>query len=222
MLHKTLADQVATELHAAILQGEFPGGSALRIQDLADRYATSPMPVRDALRRLEGLGLVEILPRRGARVLEFSLADLLDTYTARAEIESLAVRLAAQQIDADAITRAAAALTEHNRAIEAGLVEDARQAHRQFHFTLYEAAGSEWLLRSIDPAWRNGERYRFAAPSGDVDHQVSASEHQQILDACAGHDPEAASDAMRRHILGAGIRISSLLGRAVTGDRQLT
>lgn len=215
MLPRTLADHVAAELHAAILSGEITAGSALRINDLAAKFGTSPMPVRDALRQLEGRGIVEIAPHKGARVLGLSLADLEDTFATRAAVESLAVGLAAPRItDAD-LAAAREALDRHVAALEEGHLELARLAHHDFHFALYRAAGSEWLLRAIEPAWRNAERYLFAAPKGDVDHAATLREHEELLDTCARGDADMAAAATRRHIESAGCRIATLLARAV-------
>ena len=210
-LQRTMADQVAGELHGAILRGEYAGGSALPIRDLAERFSTSPMPIRDALRQLEALGLVEILPHRGARVLELSFADLHATYEARAALESAAIELAAERITEDELAQANSFLQQHNAAVEAGQVDDARVAHRQFHFSLYTGAGSEWLVRGIEPAWQNAERYLFAAPDIDVNHDQSAVEHAEILAACSEHDSKRAAHAIRKHILGARDRIATQL-----------
>lgn len=207
--HLTLADQVATELHWLILSGEFPGGSSLPINKLAERFGTSPMPVRDALRRLAGIGVVEIIPHRGARVLEFSLEDLTDTYEVRAELEGMAIAQAATLIDDEALNRARSALERHVTALEGRRFDEAREAHTEFHFALYEACGSYWLMRAIKPVWQNSERYRFAAASGDHNLGRSHQEHLEILEACAEHDPEAAAHALKAHILGAMNRISS-------------
>ena len=216
MLPRTLADHVAAELHASILSGDIPAGSALRINDLAAKYGTSPMPVRDALRQLEGRGIVEIAPHRGARVLDLSADDLADTFATRAEIESLAVGLATPRLTAEQVAGAAQALAHHADALERGQVEEARQAHHAFHFALYAGAGSEWLLRAIEPAWRNSARYLFAAPEGDVDHAATQAEHEAILAACRAGDAAAAEAAMRAHLEGAGRRIATLLAHRVT------
>jgi DNA-binding GntR family transcriptional regulator len=204
---RTLAEHVAADLHAAILRREFPGGSALRINDLAERFETSAMPVREALRRLAGLGLVEILPHRGARVLELSVEDLEDTYRVRRALEPLALHDAATRITETQLFEAAAALERHENHLDAGDVESARQAHTDFHFLLYRAAGSPWLLRAIEPVWQNSERYRFA--SGDTDRVRSHGEHEELLTTCRAHKPEAAHEAMERHLNGALARLRS-------------
>ncbi|MFV0253459.1 MAG: GntR family transcriptional regulator [Beutenbergiaceae bacterium] len=212
--HRTLADQVAADLQLAILQGEYAGGSHLRIQDLAERFETSPMPVREALRKLAGLGLVEILPHRGARVLELSLADLEDTYRTRMALECLTISEAARRITADQGEAAAAALARHEQLLDSGHTEEARNAHTEYHFLLYSAAGSKWLLRAIEPVWRNNDRYRFALSHDADDRAHSHLEHVRILEACLAHDPEAADAAMRDHLAGAMSRMRASMNRS--------
>lgn len=204
---RTLADRVVGELHLAILQGEFDGGSHLRITELAERFDTSAMPVREALRRLAGLGLVEILPHRGARVLELSVDDLEDTYRTRVALETLAITDAAARFTSEQQTAATAALAEHERLLEVGDVEAARHAHTRFHFLLYEASGSRWLLRAIEPVWQNSERYRFASGGDETSRARSHTEHLKLLEACAEHDVEAARSAMAQHLSGAHSRM---------------
>lgn len=111
-------------------------------------------------------------------------------------------------------------LARHVDALERGQVEEAREAHHGFHFALYRGAQSEWLLRAIEPAWRNSERYLFAAPEGDVDHAATQAEHGGILAACARGDAAAAAEATRRHLEGAGRRIRTLLAHRVRPEES--
>lgn len=196
---RTLADTAASELHRMILSGELPAGSPLRLTDLAAQLEMSPMPVRDAMRRMEALGLVEIIPHKGARVRELTEDDLRDTYEVRVELESLATARAALRITPEALERAAEALERHQRLLEAGDVDSARKAHTDFHFGIYHASGSLWLPRAIEPVWQNSERYRFAVPDAER-RRLSHLEHRAILDACAAHDPDAAAAALRAHL----------------------
>ncbi|KAA9085442.1 GntR family transcriptional regulator [Microbacterium radiodurans] len=205
--HRTLADNVAEALHQAILRGEYPAGTWLRIQDLAATFETSSMPVREALRRVAALGLVEVVPHRGARVVELSVADLEDTYRTRRVIEGALVGEAAREFTAETEAAAAAALEEHERLIDAGSVEAARQAHTAFHFAIYRASQSRWLLRSLEPVWQNSERYRFASPADTSARSRSHQEHTEILQACADRDADRARHAIELHLDGAVRRI---------------
>ncbi len=211
-LHDTLSDRVTAELHRLILIGVLPAGSALPIQELAERFATSAMPVREALRRLAALGLVDIAAHKGARVRDLTLSDLEDTYRMRLTLEPLAVSLAADRSDETVAQRALEALDRHERHLDAGELEQARGAHSDFHFGLYRASGSRWLVRAIEPVWQNSERYRFSARRGDSDPHRSHDEHMRILQAYRAGDPAAAERAMREHLEGAMTRMQAAIG----------
>ncbi|WP_067179467.1 GntR family transcriptional regulator [Microtetraspora niveoalba] len=210
---RTLAETAAAELHGMILAGALPAGSPLKLTELAAQLDMSPMPVREALRRLEALGLVEIVPHKGARVRELSEADLRDTYEIRIELESLAVARAAAAIGPDDVRRAETALAEHETLLARGDVDRARRAHTEFHFAIYHASGSRWLPRAIEPVWQNSERYRFASTQDAERQRLSHLEHQAILDACVAHEPERAVTALRGHLEGAMSRILAGMSR---------
>ncbi|MEV7005207.1 GntR family transcriptional regulator [Streptosporangium sp. NPDC051022] len=165
------------------------------------------MPVREVLRRLDALGLVEVVPHRGARVAELSVADLEDTYQTRRALESALVGLAASRFtEADADT-AREALARHEQLIEAGEVDEARRAHTEFHFGIYRVSGSRWLVRSVEPVWQNSERYRFTSPDDPQARESSHAEHTEILTACVEKDEVRAKAAIGRHLDGALERI---------------
>ncbi|WP_200847203.1 GntR family transcriptional regulator [Microbacterium sp. 18062] len=220
-MRRTLAEQVAAELHRAVLQGEYPSGSWLRVQDIARQFQTSTMPVREALRRLEALGLVEISPHRGARIADLSITDLEDTHRTRALLEVELIRLAAAAFSPDDAERCRAALARHEAFLEAGDLDNARRAHSEFHFLMYRAASSRWLLRSVEPAWQNSERYRFASPADAGARQRAHAEHIGILVACEANDPSAAAEALRSHLEGALDRIRAAMS-ARTADQGVT
>jgi len=217
---RTLAEVAAAELHQLILSGELPSGSPLRLVELADRLRMSQMPVREGLRRLEALGLVEVIPHRGAWVRELSMDDLTDTHQTRLALESLAVRAAAARFtEADAV-RAAAALAEHVRLSKIGDIVAARAAHTEFHFAIYRACGSRWLPRAIEPVWQNSERYRFGRPQTPERIERHRSEHQAILEACRQHDVPAAEEALRVHLRGALDRITQSMTQRQTESQR--
>lgn len=189
---ESASDVAAQALFDAIVDRKLPPGSPLRLKELSEQLGMSMMPVREAIRRLAALDLVEIEPRKGARVRELTLGDLEDTYFTRIHLEGLAVFEAAQRFTAEDALRAQAALAEREAAHLAGDRVGARDAHERFHFAIYEASGRVWLNRSLIPAWRNSERYRVegmyrADLVAERDH-----EHAQLLDAVTrGDGPDA-------------------------------
>ncbi len=206
-----MAEAALAELQDSILSGELAPGSPLRLEELAARLGMSISPVREAVRRLETLGLAVHVPHRGARVSELALDDLRDTYEVRLVLEPLAVRRGAGRFtdrDADA---ARTHLVEYAQARERGELRPARAAHTAFHFTLYAASGSEWLLRLIRPAWENCERYRSMSLQSSSIREVER-EHERILDACVQHDPERAAAELTRHLAATANLVARRMG----------
>jgi DNA-binding GntR family transcriptional regulator len=198
--HRTLAEKAFSELHDAILRGEVAPGERLRIEDLAESLEMSPMPIREALRRLDSAGLVEHVPHRGARVAELSLPDLREVYEARLALEPLAVEHAAARFTSEDARTARESLERHVRAYRRNDVRAAWAAHTDFHFTLYRAAGSRWLIRLITPLWESSERYRLAWMPTQRNLEERLGEHERILDACLHRDGPLAADELHDHL----------------------
>lgn len=196
---RTMAEVAAAELQEAILTGELAPGAPLRLEDLARSLGMSISPVREAVRRLETLGLAAHVPHRGARVTELAIDDLHDTYEARLALETLAIRRAAARFAEEDAQRASAYLDEYAESHRRGDSRAARRAHADFHFALYAASGSDWLVRLIRPAWENCERYRALSLEGRSLRQRRV-EHEEILAACARHEPDEAAERIRLHL----------------------
>lgn len=197
---RTAADEAERALFEGITSGAIPPGAPLRLQDLADRLDMSMMPIREAIRRLQGLGLVEVIPHKGAWVRPLTRDDLHDTYFTRIHLESLAMSCAAGQITPEAVDRARSALEESRAAEKHGDPITARAAHERFHFELYEASGSVWLVHSIWPVWRNAERYRVESMRNRRHVATRAREHVEMLAALEAGDGEQAVRLIVSHL----------------------
>jgi DNA-binding GntR family transcriptional regulator len=208
----TLADAATAELRERILSGELESGAPLRLEELARSLGTSISPVREAVRKLEALGLAVHVAHRGSRVKELDVDDLRDTYEARLVLEPLAVQRASQHIGTAEIERARAALESYTLCRERGDRPAARAAHDAFHFTLYTASGSDWLVRLIRPAWDNSERYRELSIQSPGIIRERQREHERILAACAAGDGAAAAEELRRHLTVTANLVAKQLG----------
>ena len=210
--HRTLAERAFATLHEAIVTGVLAPGERLPIEDLAEVLEMSPMPIREALRQLDSVGLVENIPHRGARVTELSIDDLREVYEARLALEPLAVRHAAENFtDADA-QQAADRLADHVRASKQRALGPIWTTHTAFHFALYEAANSRWMLRLIHPLWESSERYRFAMLPVRLNLDKRRLEHERILQACIDHDPDRASIELHNHLARTANMIAGQMG----------
>jgi len=197
---RTLAEVAFARLQGAIVSGELEPDTRLPILELADLLGMSPMPIREALRRLATQGLVELVPHRGARVATLSIDDLRETYELRLVLEPLAIARAAEQFGPEHTARARAHLERWATATKMKQHAEARSQHTEFHFALYSVARSEWLLRLITPVWENSERYRLISVPLRGGLESRKGEHERILAACDAHDPDAAAAELHDHL----------------------
>lgn len=197
---ETASQAVTRVLLDAIVDGRIPPGKTLRLQEISDQLGLSMMPVREALRQLAALDLVEIEPRKGARVRAMSIEDLQDTYFSRVYLESIAVSEAAKRFTQDDFAKASQALVEQEHAQQEGDLVKSRAAHERFHFAIYEASQKNWLLRSILPAWRNSERYRVGALAQIETLDQRGIEHHALLTSVSEGDSLAAVRHLTAHL----------------------
>jgi DNA-binding GntR family transcriptional regulator len=151
--HRTMAEAALERLREAIIMGELTPGTPLRLEDLARQLGMSISPIREAVRQLEALGLAEHVPHHGAKVMALDVEELRELFAIRLVLEGMAVRRAAELLEPGDVERARKHLTAYDEARRRGDIRAAVRAHGAFHFALYDAARSAWLLRLIRPAW---------------------------------------------------------------------
>lgn len=211
--HRTLAEKAFGTLHDAIVSGALHPGERLPIEDLGAAMGMSPMPIREALRRLDGVGLVENIPHRGARVTELSIDDLKEVYDARLMLEVPAIEQAAEHFGAEDQAAAREWLDRLGAALERGDQAEALKAHTGFHFALYRASSSRWLVRLILPLWDSAERYRVVATGNRGELLKSRmGEHQRLFVACRDRLPEVAEAELWNHLTRTANTIAEEMG----------
>jgi DNA-binding GntR family transcriptional regulator len=215
--HPTMAEAALEKLREAIILGELTPGTPLRLEDLARSLGMSISPIREAVRRLEALGLAEHVPHHGAKVVALDIEELRELFSIRLALETMAVRRAAELFASEDEQAARSHLAELDGARRAGDARTAVRAHTAFHFTLYEAARSGWLLRLIRPAWDSCERYRpVLLGAGGSPQDRHAELDRELLDACAAQDPDRAAAALHAHLeLATDIYRVELAGRSI-------
>jgi DNA-binding GntR family transcriptional regulator len=205
--HKQLRNIVAEQMRAAILNGYYKPGEWLRQERLAQDLGVSQMPVREALKELAAEGLIEHVPYRGARVLVFSIDDILDLYSHRAFLESRAAFTTAQVITDEELVVVKDLQVEMEKYDAPEAVLKYRELNRQFHQFIYLASKREYLIRTLNQMWATFPTMliaNFAAtavqPLPERD-SVDVEEHRNIVCALESHDALAAEQAMEKHIL---------------------
>jgi DNA-binding GntR family transcriptional regulator len=215
--HRTMAEAALERLREAIIMGEITPGTPLRLEDLARSLGMSISPIREAVRQLEALGLAEHVPHHGAKVVGLEIEELRQLFSIRLALETMAVRRAAQLFGAEDEQAARSHLAELDGGRRGGDARAALRAHTAFHFTLYEAARSSWLLRLIRPAWDSCERYRPVLLEARGSLQDRHAElDRELLEACAARDPDRAGNALHAHLeLATDIYEVELAGRSI-------
>ncbi len=193
-----LSHAVKDRLLERIVDGTYPPGSRIVETRVARELGTSQAPVREALRDLEALGVVEISPFRGARVRRPGLEELLEAYGVRAELEAMAARHAVTRLSRADVEAMAALLDEMRRCADAGDTVGEAAADAAFHARLVDAAGNATLRR----VWAQLEPYsrtyiNMAVPGGD--RREMAELHRPILEALRAGDPPRAEAVIRDH-----------------------
>jgi DNA-binding GntR family transcriptional regulator len=195
---RVLADQVKDRLLEGILTGHYPPDSRIVETQVARELGTSQAPVREALRGLEALGVVEITPFRGARVRRLSKREILEAYVVRSTLEELGARLAVPRMTEADIADLADQLEMMRSAARDGDGHAVAEADARFHGRIVELAGNgalEKVWRSLEPFSRT---YLTLAVPG-ADPQWSADLHAPIVAAIERRDVEAVVAALQRH-----------------------
>jgi DNA-binding GntR family transcriptional regulator len=198
LTRSVLADQVKERLLEAILDGSYPPDSRIVETAVAKDLGTSQAPVREALRGLEALGIVEIIPFRGARVRRLDTEQLLEAYAVRSAIEVLGVRLAMARLTDDDVVALQRIGEDMRRAAEAGDGRALAIVDASLHEKLMQLAGNGTLLR----VWRSLEpmsRTYITLVGPGSDPQWSAALHDPILEAISDRDTEAVVRAIENH-----------------------
>ncbi len=211
-----MAEAALERLREAIILGELTPGTPLRLEDLARSLGMSISPIREAVRQLEALGLAEHVPHHGAKVMGLEVEELRELFSIRLALETMAVRRAAGLFEAADEARGREELAAFDAARRGGDMRAAVRSHTSFHFTLYEAARSAWLLRLIRPSWDSCERYRpvLLGATGALQDR-HAELDVELLEACVARDPERAAAALHAHLeLATDIYTVELAGRS--------
>jgi DNA-binding GntR family transcriptional regulator len=196
----SLPDVIYERLRSEIASGQLQPGP-LRLRPLAERFGTSPIPVREALRRLEADRLVSFVGNRAIQVNEVSAKELEEVFAIRSELETLALRLATPALQEPErlaeLERLMALMDE-----QADDPAEWRTTNEQFHKALYEAADSPRLLGLINNLWVVVEPYmrmyvRFLPGLRD-----SQKQHRELVERVVAGDAAGADAILREHLEG--------------------
>ena len=197
--HLMLGDQIKDYLLTQILEGVLAPGERIVETRVARDLGISQGPVREALRDLATLGMVDLQPFRGARVRQPTLEEQVEAMRVRAELEAMAAREAAGKLTTEQIAELHRLNDEMAALAAAGDTHGHAVKNTEFHSIIVEASGNRTLERILAMLQPLAQTYLTVSVGGLSAPQVYAMRHASILDALIAGDPVAAEKAMRQH-----------------------
>ena len=193
-----LREQVKDVLLQRIATGELEPGERLVETRIAQELGTSQAPVREALRDLELLRLVESEPFRGSRVRVLDEAEMIEVYPVRAALEELAARLATVELEGD-VTALEVELDAMKRAVKRDDTKSLVEHDIAFHRLIVEAAGNS-VLEQCWKALGVESRITITLYGTYMDPTMAAERHVKLIDAIRVGNAGAAGREARKHV----------------------
>lgn len=186
-----IGQQLAKVLIDAIVTNDIHGGEKLVENQLQKKFGVSRSPIREAIRDLEKIGLVEIIPRKGTVVKKITRKDVKEDYAVRAPLEGLAAEEAYSNMDERDLARLDKALETMRNAVKNGNSTRYWHAHADFHNTFINASGNALLDAILRVLRIHSLRSRLVYPYPDEDLGASLESHEEILKRFKSPDTDA-------------------------------
>lgn len=194
---KPAPELVRDGLRNAILAGDYKDGTPLRQEEIAERFGTSRIPVREALRQLESEGLVTFQPNKSVIVRGVSLDDVLEMLEIRIALECRALKLAIPNMAIEDFEAAEAILKAYDESQDQATWGE---MNWRFHWTLYVPCNRPKLLSMIEANYGHVSRYTRRQVSSATGKTNPQHDHVKLLELCRQGDAGGAADLLERHI----------------------
>jgi DNA-binding GntR family transcriptional regulator len=201
----TLSDEIFQALAKAIVSGDVEPGARLDEPSICRKFGVSRTPIREALRRLSGTGLVEVTPRRGVTVARIDVEQLNNMFEALAEFEGLCARLSAVRMTTLEKKRLEVLNVARQKKISDG-AGDLAGLNNEFHEAVYCGAHNP-SIASVTRNFRQRLAPFRALQFVPGRTEYSFHEHDDIVRAIIGSDSARAYDVMRDHVIGTGLQV---------------
>jgi DNA-binding GntR family transcriptional regulator len=214
----TAQEAVLVELRRFIATARLRPGQQIVQDAQAVQLGVSRVPLREALKILEGEGQVTYVAHRGYFVTELSLSDLLEIYRIREILEAEAISVAVPQMTAEDIDRLEEAERDVRAASDIADLVAMSSANRRFHFALIEACALPRLVRLIRLQWDATEVYRAVYYNEQHNREVVDGEHRAVVEAVRAGDGETALRVLTAHRAHAIAALRPLLEQVDNGE----
>lgn len=195
-----ISTKVRNQLEQEILAGELQPGSRLDENKLAQRFHISRTPVREALYLLSSIGLIEILPGRGATVRKVGLKELIEMFEVMAELEGFCGSLAAQRMHDEEIETLRQYHLQSKLLVSAEKSNEYYEINVLFHECIYQGAHNTFLAEQTLNLRNRLAPYRRIQLKQPNRLKISFAEHEAILDAIKKRDSSKVSKLLAAHV----------------------
>ena len=196
-----LRDVVFNTLRDAILTGKLVPGERLMENQLAEKLGVSRTPVREALRMLELENLVELVPRKGAQVLDMSEKDIVNILEVRSALEGLATSVACKKMSKEDLQQLKNMEVDFEKAVADNDVEHFVDIDEDFHDLIFAATENDKLINIFRNLRIQLYRYRMAqAKNNETSMSTIVAHHRSIIRAIENHDAEEGASIAQGHI----------------------
>ena len=204
----TISDTIYESLLESIVSGQIPPGMPLTMQGLAEQFDVSLMPVRDALKKLEAVNVIERRKNRRVVVKHLSIDDFEELLEIRMHLEILAAKKATRNCTDQTLRelRQITVETEKTRSMSAFVEKNA-----QFHQMIYRAARAPILQEIIDGMWLRLRPYLYIYASGRTDHKTADTLHAGILEGLLERNENKVSEFLRRDLEHGATAVTAVL-----------
>lgn len=211
---KTLVDRVTAQIFDMLLRGDIPLGGTVNEAVLAERFSVSRGPVREAVKQLQGRGLIIKEPYHRARAVALSVSDMVEIFQLRESVEGMSVRLATSKMSDAELDELIAAFSDAN--------SKSSSVDLDMHVCIANGCGNA-RIRSLlcDELYYLLSLYRNRSGRQPGRHEDAFVEHWQILRAMKARDADLAESLMRRHIGRATLLLQDLLKQEASAGTVL-
>lgn len=217
---KSLVTSIVEKIEKQILDGDFMPGERVMEQRLCEELGVSRSPVREALRILESQGFIVREDRKGVRVAMATSKEVVDAYTIRANLESLATYLAVKQNTPGLIEKLKKLNHRLEQACAAGNVTDYYRINVQFHETLISACGNEQLIQMLKVFIKQTARYRKEILFSPGKMDKSLKKHVLLIRSLEEGDAQAAEQIRKELILSSIEHLNRKLNNEEVGSED--
>jgi len=191
-----------------IIEGKYPPDTWLKEENLAKEFNVSRTPVRENLRQLEQDGLIEIIPKRGARVFSFTADDIEEIFEIRKSLELLALDIAAPSLSINGLIEIRTMITDYRESYDS---KKHAEMDANLHRYIIEASGKRRLISMLHQLYRLSQRFRELGFRDEKIIKIATEEHIKIIDALCIRDVEKTKELLKTHLQNSKTRLISKL-----------